>query len=198
MLNKKHLLLTLPLLLATVVVLAPRSESQGKTTDYQIDPGHSFVVFKIKHLDVAWTWGRFNKIAGSLKVADGVAGSSVDVTVETASVDTNDAKRDAHLKNADFFSAKEFPQITFKSKSWTKSGDGYDVTGDLTLHGVTKSVTVKVTKTGGEVKDPWGFLRVGFEGSLQIKRSDFGMKKMLNMVGDDVWLMISIEGMRKA
>ncbi|MHC4408618.1 MAG: YceI family protein [Planctomycetota bacterium] len=194
----KKLILTLPLLVATVVVLAPRSESQAQATDYRIDPSHSSVIFKISHMGVSYTYGRFNKIDGALKFADGGDGSSIEVTVQTASVDTNDAKRDAHLKNADFFSAKEFPQITFKSKSWTKSGDGYDVTGDLTLHGVTKSVTLKVTKTGGEKKDPWGFIRIGFEGALSIKRGEFGMKKMLNMVGDDVSLMISIEAMRKA
>ncbi|MEM8884485.1 MAG: YceI family protein [Planctomycetota bacterium] len=195
--NYRKLLFASPFLIAAAVVLAPRSESQGKTTSYKIDAGHSAVVFKIMHFGAAYTWGRFNDMAGALSFAEGGEGSAVEVTVKTASVDTNDKKRDDHLRSPDFFSAKEFPEIKFKSTKWTKSSSGWDVAGDLTLHGVTKPVTVKVVKTGGEVDDPWGNVRIGFEGELRIKRSDFGMKKMIGPVGDDVWLGISIEAMRK-
>ncbi|MHC4953413.1 MAG: YceI family protein [Planctomycetota bacterium] len=191
----KRTLLTLALSAAMVAVFQSRSESQTAAKDYQIDGVHSSVMFKVSHLGVSNTWGRFNAISGSLKF--GGEGNAINVTIKADSVDTNNAKRDGHLKSPDFFSAKEFPEITFKSTGWKKTGDtSYDVTGNLTLHGTTKSVTIPVTKIG-EGKDPWGGYRVGFDGALKIKRSEYGMGKMIGPAGDDVTLHISIEGMRK-
>jgi polyisoprenoid-binding protein YceI len=152
----------------------------------------------VGHLGISYTWGRFDSIEGTLKFRDNGEGAVIDVTVKADSVNTGTAKRDDHLRSPTFFSAKEFPTITFKSKSWTKTGDAtYDVVGDLTLHGVTKSVTIPVTKVG-EGKDPWGGFRVGFDGMIKVKRTDFGMNQMVGAAGDEVTLYLGIEGMRKA
>ena len=118
------------------------------------------------------------------------------MTVQAASINTGNAKRDKHLRGPDFFSVKEFPTITFKSKEWKSTGGmNYDVTGDLTLHGVTKPVTIAVTKIG-EGKGPMGKPRVGFDGLLKIKRTDYGMKKLVGPAGDEVTLHFGIEAMR--
>ena len=117
--------------------------------------------------------------------------------MKVESIDTHNAKRDQHLKSPDFFNAKQFPAITFKSKQVKKSSkDTYEVTGDLTIHGVTRPVTVKVTNTGSG-KDPMGANRIGFETIFTIKRSDFGMKFMLGPVSDEIRLIVSIEGIRQ-
>ncbi len=170
------------------------SSSQGKAAHFEIDGAHSAVVFRIKHLGISYTYGRFDEVSGTV---DFGGSNAVSITIKTGSVSTGNAKRDGHLKSPDFFSAKEFPTITFKSTSWKSvEGDSYDVTGDLTLHGVTKSVTAKVEKTGEGDRGKMGY-RIGFHTELDIKRSDFGMTKLAQAVGDDVHLAISVEGIRK-
>ena len=194
----KRTALTLGLAIVLVGLFQTRSDSETNLTEYKIDGSHSAVIFKVAHLGVSHTWGRFDSIEGSLKFRDSGEGASINVTVKADSINTGNAKRDGHLRSPDFFSTKEFPTITFASKSWKKTGDGtFAVTGDLTLHGVTKSVTIAVTKVG-EGKDPWGGFRVGFDGVLKIKRTEFGMTKMVGAAGDEVTLHIAIEGMRKA
>jgi polyisoprenoid-binding protein YceI len=194
----KKTILPIGLAIALVALFQSRSDSETNLQDYTIDGVHSAVIFKVGHLGVSYTWGRFDSIEGTLKFRDSGEGAAISVTVNADSINTGDAKRDGHLKSPDFFSTKEFPTITFKSTSWKKAGDGaYEVTGDLTLHGVTKSVTIPVTKVG-EGKDPWGGFRVGFDGALKIKRTDYGMNKMIGAAGDEVTLHIGIEGMRKA
>lgn len=165
--------------------------------DYTIDPVHSAVIFRIKHLKVSYTYGRFNKTTGTFSLDENEPGNTkIDLTVDVSSLDTNDPKRDGHLKGPDFFNVKQFPKATFKSKAVKKVGeDLYEVKGDMTLHGVTKEITVKVTKTG-EGEDPWGGHRAGAELTFTIKRSDFGMSYMQGPVGDDVRLIVSIEGIR--
>lgn len=166
--------------------------------EYKVDTVHSAVFFRVKHMNVSYTYGRFNEITGLVKWDDAKPGdSSLKFDVKTASVDTNDEKRDAHLRNADFFDADKYPTISFVSKSVKKTDDDkYEVAGELTLHGVTKPLTVTLEKTGMGA-DPWGGHRIGFETVFTIKRSEFGMDKMMNGVGDDVRLMVSIEGVRQ-
>jgi len=165
---------------------------------YTVDPVHTAALFKIKHLGVSYTYGRFNDVSGSVVFdAANPAASKVDITIQAGSVDTFNQKRDAHLANPDFFDAKQFPVLKFVSTAFKKVDDNtFDVTGDFTLHGVTKPITIKAVKIG-EGKDPWGGYRIGFESTFTIKRSDFGMTKMMEAVGDDVTVTFSTEGIKK-
>lgn len=170
----------------------------AKAQDYQVDNAHSSVIFRIKHLNVSYTYGRFNEVSGSFLLDDAKPeNSSVKIEIKTASLDTNSADRDKHLKSPDFFNVKQFPASTFVSKSVKALGqDKYEVTGDLTLLGVSKPVSFTLTKTG-EGDSPFKDHRAGFETNLTIKRSDFGMKFMPELLEDNVWLLVSIEGVRK-
>lgn len=165
---------------------------------YHLDPVHSSVVFRVKHLGVAYVYGRFNNPVGKLVFDEKMpSNSSIDVSVSVADVDTANGKRDTHLKSPDFFNAESFPGITFRSGSFKKTGmDTYAVSGDLTLLGVTRPLTVVARQTGAG-KDPWGGFRRGFETSFTVKRSDFGMDFMLNGVSDEVELQVSFEAVRK-
>lgn len=165
---------------------------------YAIDSVHSYVIFKIKHLNIAPNYGRFNDIEGTVSFDEAKPeNSKVDITVQTASVDTKTPKRDDHLRSPDFFNAKQFPTITFKSTKVAKTGTNtYAVTGNLNLHGVTKPLTITFTKTG-EGKDPWGKYRMGGETTFTIKRSDFGITYMKDGLSDDVTLMLAFEGVRE-
>lgn len=169
------------------------------SSKHEVDSYHAWSFFKVKHMGVSHAYGRFNVISGSVELDDADASkSAVEISIKTDSVDTANAKRDEHLKGADFFDAKQFPTITFKSTKVEKAGEALSVTGDLTLHGVTKSVTAKVEKTG-EGKGMQGEHRTGFEASFAVKRSDFGMKWGLDngAVGDDVQLWVSLEAIKK-
>jgi polyisoprenoid-binding protein YceI len=166
---------------------------------YKVDRDHSIVLFSIEHLGLSHVHGRFNETSGSIVVDDAnPAKSSVDIEVKADSLDTNAPKRDAHLKSPDFFNVKQFPTIAFKSKSVKKSGDEeFEVAGDLTVHGVTKPVTVKVSHIGSGA-DPWGGQRSGFETTFKIKRSDYDMKYMIGAgLGDEVEITVAIEGVRQ-
>ena len=185
------------------IVLAAAVSSMGSTLmvplsraaeTYQADPVHSAVVFRIKHMNTSYIWGRFNKITGVFSLdAKDPAQSKLEFQVDTASVDTANPQRDQHLKSPDFFNAVQYPTITFKSKSVSGSPAGYEVNGDLTLHGVAKPITLKVSQTGAG-KDMRGGAIGGIDTSFTIKRSDFGMSNMLNAVGDEVWVNVSVEG----
>jgi polyisoprenoid-binding protein YceI len=170
--------------------------------DYTVDNAHTSVIFSVKHLNLSYIFGRFNKVSGKYTLdAAKPEASTFEVAIDVNSIDTNNAQRDAHLKNADFFNAGEFPVITFKSIKVAARQEGetttYDVTGDMTMHGVTKPVTFKLEKVGeGQAPGPMGY-RSGFVCAAKIKRSDFGMSNMLNMVGDDVTVNIGVEGVRQ-
>lgn len=163
---------------------------------YKVDPDHVAVYFKVSHLGFSTTYGRFNDVKGEFTLDEAGAGSKLELTIATESIDTGNARRDAHLKNADFFDAKQFPAITFKSKSMKKAGDKrWDVVGDLTLHGVTKTLEVQVQQQNtGEMR---GQTRTGGDLTFALKRSDYGITYGLPAVGDDVTLMISIEGIKQ-
>ena len=164
-----------------------------------MDSVHAWSFFKVKHLGVSYAYGRFNSISGHIEMDDsGPEKSTVEITLKTDSIDTANEGRDQHLKSDAIFNAKQFPTITFNSTKVVKDGNAWAVTGDLTLHGVTKSVTAKVEKTG-EGKGMKGESRTGFEASFAVKRSDFGVKWGLDngAVGDDVQLWVSLEVIKK-
>jgi polyisoprenoid-binding protein YceI len=162
---------------------------------YSVDTVHSTVIFRVKHMNASYAYGRFNDIKGQFGFDEqNPAQSRFDFEVKVASIDTAQPKRDMHLKSPDFFNAVQFPTITFKSKSVTKAGtDEYQVSGDLTLHGVTRPVILKVMKTGSG-KGPRGGSIAGLESVFAIKRSDFKMTNMVGPVGDDVVVTVSVEG----
>jgi polyisoprenoid-binding protein YceI len=182
----------------TLGLLAVFSFPAAASETYEVDPVHSSAIFRIKHLGIAYVYGRFNDLSGTLKIDDERPASSVvEIFAKTKNVDTYNSERDNHLRSQDFFDAKKFPVISFKSKAFTKvSKDEYEVTGDLSIHGVTRPLTVKVQRTGSG-EDPWGGFRIGFETTFMIKRSDFGMNFMMGGVGDEVRIILSIEGIRK-
>ena len=165
---------------------------------YTIDPMHSSVSFQADHAGVSRVHGRFNQVSGSFTIdKDDPSKSSFELTIQTDSVDTNNKNRDNHLKSPDFFNAKQFPVITFKSTSVKATDGGYEVQGDLTMHGQSKPVSF-VLKGGKEVQFPPGVHRTGFTTDLSLKRTDFGMsEKMLKMIADEALVSIAIEGTHK-
>ncbi len=173
---------------------------------YQIDPAHTSAQFKVRHMMIANVKGEFDKVSGTVTYDPANPGaSSVEASIDVASVSTRDEQRDAHLKSADFFDVEKFPAITFKSKKVTVTGgDSFTVAGDLTIHGVTKEVDLKVEELTEETKDPWGNLRRGASAQTRINRKDFGMTFNMAldtggfMVGDVVDLTIDVELVRQA
>lgn len=174
------------------------SAAAAEAADYTIDSGHSFVQFKISHVGVSWMIGTFEKLSGNFTY-DSEAGpeaQSITVEIDTASVDTNHAERDKHLRSSDFLDVEEFPTATFVSTGYEGGGESGVMSGDLTLHGVTKPIAVAVNKVG-EGKDPWGGYRAGFEGSVTITRKDFGMGYNLGPASESMDLFLFIEGIRE-
>jgi len=156
---------------------------------------HSTVIFRVNHMGTSWVYGRFDDVSGTFTVDE--KSPEFDISVNADSVDTNNKQRDTHLKSADFFSVKEFPTITFKSTSVTSTGEKkFDVTGDLTLHGVTKSITVPIDFVGAAESKQMGS-RAGYEALFSVKRSDYGMDKMVGPVGDEIHLTVSFEGVKQ-
>lgn len=148
----------------------------AKTTTWAIDPMHSEVLFKIKHLVISTVTGAFKKFQGTVITnGDDFTNAKINFTLDVKSIDTNQAHRDEHLQNGDFFESETYPEIKFQSTSFTKEpGDDYKMTGDLTMKGVTKPVVLNV-EYGGSEKDMHGNLKHGFEITGKINRKDFGM-----------------------
>jgi polyisoprenoid-binding protein YceI len=165
--------------------------------EYKIDTAgaHAFVQFKIKHLGYSWLYGRFNDFEGRFNYnPDKPDASSVNVTIKTASIDSNHAERDKHLRDKDFLAVDKYPTAIFKSTSFKAFGDGKaEMKGTLTLRGVTKPVTIAVTEIGGG-KDPWGGVRHGFHGTTEIALKDFGIDFDLGPASQIVELTLDIEG----
>ncbi len=163
-----------------------------RAESYAVDPVHAAVIFKVSHANTSNTYGRFNQISGTVDVTDG-APTALSVTVAADSIDTGNKKRDEHLTGPDFFNVKEFPEISFKSTAVKKVDENnFEVVGDLTLHGTTKPITVKLAKTGSGTMQ--GKSLVGFETSFTIKRSEYGMTNFVGKgVGDEVTLIVAIE-----
>lgn len=167
---------------------------------YQFDKkgAHQFVMFKISHLGYSWLYGRFNDFNGTFTVdANNPENSKVEATIQTASVDSNHAERDKHLRSDDFLDVDKYPTATFKSTSIEQTGDDTaKITGDFTLHGVTKPVTLDA-KMIGYGDDPWGGYRMGLEASTSLKLADFGITKDLGPASETVEIIISVEGIKK-
>ena len=172
---------------------------------WNIDPSHSAIAFSVRHMVVSKTRGRFLKWSGQIRFdPDEPAASSVEVTIDPASLDTAEPQRDAHLRSADFFDVEKFPTASFRStKVEGLAGDRYRITGNLTLHGVTKAVVLDATYEGSG-KDPWGGERAGFVASTSIDRRDFGLEwnKALEtgglLVGEKVELTLEVEAVKQA
>lgn len=188
-----------PVLFSTALSLLAAGAHAADT--YDVDPVTSSALYRVKHFNVAYFHGTFNSVKKeeSTIVWDqsAPANSKVTVVVDAASVDSRNEKRDAHLASPDFFDAKQFPVLKFTSTAIKPlGGDRYEVAGEFTMHGVTKPLTITVVKTG-EGKDPKGLHRIGFETVFTIKRSDFGMDKMLENIGDEVTVTFATEGIRR-
>jgi polyisoprenoid-binding protein YceI len=169
--------------------------SAVSAADYDVDPVHTEVMFKVNHFGISNFLGRFNETSGKISWDEAdPSKSSFKYEIKAESIDTNFAKRDQHLKSPDFLDAKQFATLTFVSKSVRRApGEEYVVEGDLTIHGVTKPMQVVVQKTG-EGKDPTGAQRIGFWSTFTIKRSDFGMTNMVGPVGDAIDITMASEG----
>ena len=167
---------------------------------YEIDTAHSMILFRAKHKGVTYNYGRFNEFSGKITMDEAdISKSAVEFEVKTASVDTANNKRDQHLRSPDFFSAKQFPIITFKSTAVSMKEaeeNVLEVTGDLELLGVKKSITVDVAITG-QGTGQRGESLVGFESVFTIKRSEFGMTYGAGSVSDDIRLIVTIEAKQK-
>ncbi|AHL77176.1 hypothetical protein CH92_19685 [Stutzerimonas stutzeri] len=183
------------LALSSIILAGPATAA-----DYVIDTKdqHAFVNFKISHLGYSWLWGSFKEFDGGFSFdADKPEASKVKVSLQTASVDTNNAERDKHLRSEDFLNVSEHPDATFESTSVKPTGEGTaDIAGNLTLNGVTKPVVI-AAKFIGEGKDPWGGYRAGFEGTTTLKLKDFDIKMDLGPASQTVDLIISVEGVRQ-
>ncbi|MBQ1558388.1 MAG: YceI family protein [Pseudomonas sp.] len=186
--------------LAALVLGSALMGGQAMAADYAIDKQgqHAFVNFKISHLGYSWLYGTFKDFDGTFSYdAANPEASKVNVTLKTASVDTNHAERDKHLRSAEFLNVSKHDTATFESTSVKSTGEGSaDVTGNLTLNGVTKPVVI-AAKFIGEGQDPWGGYRAGFEGTTTLKLKDFDISMDLGPASQTVELIISVEGIRQ-
>ncbi len=190
-------------LLASALTLAVASPfaaaEQSGTYSFDKKDAHQFITFEVSHLGFSTLFGRFNDFDGEFVYdADNPENSSVTVTVNVESVDSNHAERDKHLRSKDFFHVDEYPEATFRSTrvELDDDGDEADVIGELTLRGVTKEITLEVDLHGyGE--DPWGGYRMGFDAETEISMKDFGFPTDLGPLTDKVKLEISVEGVRQ-
>jgi polyisoprenoid-binding protein YceI len=165
---------------------------------YTVDPVHSWVVYRVKHMDVASSFGLFKDVSGSFTVDESSPEKSTFAfAVKVDSIDSANPKRDEHLKGPDFFNSKQFPTIAFKSTKVVKlPAGGYEVMGTLNMHGVEKPVAIKIAAIP-QIKGPRGGYVAGFDTEMKIKRTDFGMADAAPGIGDEVTLMMGIEGTRK-
>ncbi len=169
-------------------------------TNYKIDPAHSSAQFMVRHMMISNVRGGFSSVQGTIGYdPENVSATSIETTIDAASISTLDGQRDTHLKSADFLEVEKFPTITFKSKSVAPAGDGeLNVTGDLTIHGVTKQVVLKVEGPTAEGKDPYGNVRIGASATTKIKRSEFGLTFNAALetggvlVGDDLKIELEV------
>jgi len=174
---------------------------QNLTTTWNLDPAHTMAEFKIKHMMIANVKGRFSKISGVLILDESkLANSSVEASIEAASIETHDANRDGHLKSADFFDVEKFPTLNFKSTGIGVVGDGeLSIQGDLTIRGVTRQVRFAAEGPTSPIKDPWGNTRVAISATTKISRKDFGLTWNASLetggilVGDDVTITVEAE-----
>lgn len=171
---------------------------------WNVDPTHSKAGFAIKHMGIATVRGEFKEFQGALVIADTLSGARASGAVKAASVDTNETQRDEHLRSADFFDAANYPELSFEStKIESIDDESFRITGNLTLHGVTKEIVLTAEVQGSDV-DPWGNTRVGLEITGQLSRADYGMKfnQALGsgnvLVADKVKLVLDVSAVKQA
>jgi polyisoprenoid-binding protein YceI len=180
-------------LLSVILAMAAAAVAQAGT--WQIDPNHSAAQFSVRHLGVSTVRGAFMKVSGSATYdpAD-PSKNTVDVSIDATSVDTRVQMRDNDLRSPNFLDVQKYPTITFKSKQAKSAGPGkMQIVGDLTIHGVTKEVTLDVDGPSAPIKDPWGNQRIGASASTKINRKDFGVNGAAGAVGDDITITIDTE-----
>lgn len=184
---------------AIAVALFAATATNAEKAEYTIDPGHTEIGFSVKHLVITNVKGQFNEFEGTIFYdPEKIENSSVDVTIQAASVDTDHEKRDADLRGEGFLEVEKFPTITFKSTEVREKGDAFVAVGNLTIHGVTKQVEIPFV-LNGPIQDPWGNTKIGVEASLTINRKDYGLtyNKMLEagglVVGDEVKIQLDVE-----
>jgi polyisoprenoid-binding protein YceI len=185
------------LVVAYIAVCALTIAPPVRADEFALDTAHAAVTFKVSHIGLSWTYGRFKQVSGNFAIdSSAPEATRFEVSAATESVDTDNAKRDEHLRSPDFLSAKQFPTLSFKSTAAKAVQGGYEVTGDLTLHGVTKPIIV--TLAGGRTAEfPKGVTRTGYSTEFKIKRSEFGIDKMPGGIGDDIYISVSFEGTKK-
>ncbi len=185
---------------AAILSAAAMTATSASAADYVIDTdgAHAAIQFKIKHLGYSWLAGRFNTFEGDFSYdAEKPEDSKINVTIQTASLDSNHAERDKHLKSDDFLDVADYPEATFTSTRFVpEDADSGILEGTFTLHGVTKDIAFPVQKIG-EGSDPWGGYRAGFEGQTTLKLADYGMTYNLGPASTEVQLELFIEGVRK-
>ena len=186
-----------------LALLVLASTGFAQTENFVLDNSHTSVIFGVKHFGCSYTYGRFNQVRGGFTLdRSNPAASQFQLAIDVNSIDSNDPKRDEHLKGPDFFNVKQSRTITFQSTSVsvekTEKGEMYSIKGNLTIHGVTKEVTLPVKKVG-EGNGPYGNYRCGFLCQTSIMRSEYGMKNMLgeDKISDEVAITVSFEGIRQ-
>jgi len=191
-------LAALPFLVSAARAGAPAFAAEHAGT-YAIDAVHSAVVFRVKHQDVAYSYGRFNEMSGEFTLGEKPEDSSISIVIKAGSVDTANSGRDDHLKGPDFLNAVQYPELSFKSTKVSKKSDKvYAVTGTLDFHGVQKEIALDVDFVGaGDRGERFGYL-AGFEGTFTINRRDFGVDTYpATAIGDEITMTISLEGRRQ-
>ena len=183
------------LALTLISALTLAASAAAQTGTWQIDPMHSSAQFSVRHLGVSTVRGAFTKVSGSAKFdAADPSKTSLDASIEASSVDTRVEMRDNDLRSPNFLEVQKYPTITFHAKQTKSAGSGkLQITGDLTIHGVSKEVTLDVDGPSAPIKDPWGNQRIGASGSTKINRKDFGVNGAPGVVGDEITITIDAE-----
>ncbi|NUR56909.1 MAG: YceI family protein [Acidobacteria bacterium] len=182
--------------------MASATQTAAGTTTWKIDPTHTHVEFAVKHMMITTVKGRFSGVTGEIRLDEPTfSASKVDIDIEVATIDTREPQRDTHLRSGDFFDVEKYPKISFRSTSIDGTLESFKLSGDLTIHGVTRPATLDVTYEG-RGKDPWGGERIGFAATAKIKRSDFGLTWNAALetggflVGDDVKISLDVEAVK--
>lgn len=189
---------SLTVLTLTAMLAVPALAQAAEKYVIDSDKQHAFIEFRIQHLGISWLYGRFNDFQGTFTYdEDEPSKNTVNVTIDPASVDTAHAERDKHLRGEDFLHVDEYPQARFVGKNWQPADEGKaKLTGDLTLHGVTREVTIDVEQVGAG-PDPWGGFRRGFLGKAELTLADFGIDYDLGPASRTMELTLSVEGIRQ-
>lgn len=186
-----------PKSILAAVLLFGAMQAPVLAAEYELDTRHSFVQFRIQHLGFSWMYGRFNDVSGSYSYdPDDPEATRIEVDIDPASIDTNDAERDKHLRSEDFLDVNQYPSAGFRSTGYSGTAEEGALEGEVTLHGVTKPISIEVKKVG-EGEDPWDGYRTGFLGTTTIDRRDFGIDYDVGPASWEIEFELNIEGIRQ-